>query len=40
MPKADLILKNADVITMNPEQPAARLVAIKGNQIFLVGDSN
>ncbi len=39
MPNADLILKNADVITMNPEQPAARLVAIKGNQIFLVGDS-
>jgi len=36
MPAADLILKNANVITMNPRQPTAELVAIKGNRILLV----
>lgn len=39
MPNADLILKNANVITMNPAQPAAELVAIKSNRILLVGDN-
>jgi len=33
---ADLILKNANVITMDPACPAAELVAIKGNRILLV----
>lgn len=37
MPAADLVLKNASVITMEPESPAAGLVAIKGNRIALVG---
>ena len=36
MPAADLILKNAKVITMDPGQPAAELVAIKGDRISLV----
>ena len=33
---ADLILKNANVITMDPGCPAAELVAIKDNRILLV----
>lgn len=33
---ADLILKNANVITMDPGYPAAELVAIKGNRILAV----
>jgi predicted amidohydrolase YtcJ len=33
---ADLILHNANVITMNPARPTAQLVAIKGNRILLV----
>ena len=36
MPVADLILKNANVITMDPRQPKAELVAIKGDKILLV----
>jgi len=40
MPNADLILTNANVITMNPAQPTATLVAIKGNKILLVGDND
>ena len=36
---ADLILKNANVITMDPACPAAELVAIKGNRILLVATS-
>ena len=36
MPAADLILKNANVITMDPRRPDAGLVAIKGNKILLV----
>ncbi|MBM2825120.1 MAG: Amidohydrolase 3 [Dehalococcoidales bacterium] len=39
MPVADIILKNANVITVDPGQPAASLVAIKGDRIGLVGDS-
>ena len=37
---ADLILTNANVITVNPAKPAAGLVAIKGNRIWLVGDGD
>jgi len=37
---ADLILTNANVITLNPAQPTAGLVAIKGNKIWLVGDDD
>jgi predicted amidohydrolase YtcJ len=37
---ADLVLTNANVITMNPAQPRAELVAIKGNKIWLVGDND
>lgn len=36
MPAADLILKNANVITIDPRQPTAELVAIKGDKILLV----
>ena len=36
MPAADLILKNANVITMDSRQPTAELVAIKGDKIWLV----
>ncbi len=36
MPAANLILKNANVITMEPGQPSAELVAIKGGKILLV----
>lgn len=36
MPIADLILKNANVITLDPRQPSAELVAIKGENILLV----
>jgi predicted amidohydrolase YtcJ len=39
MPAADLILTNANIITMDPARPAAGLVAIKGNKIWLVADS-
>jgi predicted amidohydrolase YtcJ len=35
---ADLILKNARVITMDPSCPAAELVAIRGNKILAVAD--
>jgi predicted amidohydrolase YtcJ len=37
---ADLVLTNANVITMNPSQPTAGLVAIKGKKIWLVGDND
>jgi predicted amidohydrolase YtcJ len=36
MPIADLVLNNANVLTMNPGCPAAELVAIKDNRILLV----
>ena len=36
MPVGDLILKNANVVTMDPRCPAAELVAIKDNRILLV----
>ncbi len=40
MQTADLILKNANVITMDPVQPTAELVAIKGNKILLVAGND
>ena len=36
MPNADLVLKNANVITMDHSQPKAELVAVKGDKIWLV----
>ncbi len=36
MPAADLVLKNANVVTMNPGQPGAELVAITGDRVSLV----
>ncbi len=39
MPIADLILKNANIVTVDPRQPAAELVAIKGSKILLVADN-
>ncbi|MEE8618668.1 MAG: amidohydrolase family protein, partial [Dehalococcoidales bacterium] len=39
MPAADLVLKNANLITMDSSQPEAELVAIKGDKILLVGDN-
>ncbi|MFC1920428.1 amidohydrolase [Chloroflexota bacterium] len=40
MPSADLILKNATVITVNPGQPFAGLVAVKGDRIMLVSGND
>jgi predicted amidohydrolase YtcJ len=37
MPAADIIFKNASVITMDSRQPAAQAVAITGDKITLVG---
>jgi predicted amidohydrolase YtcJ len=37
MVAADLVLKNTNIITMNPGQPFARLAAIRGDQIIFVG---
>ncbi|MFC2020541.1 amidohydrolase [Chloroflexota bacterium] len=39
MPVADLILKNANVLTLDPAQPTAGLVAVAGDLISLVADS-
>lgn len=36
---ADLVLKNAKVLTMDVEQPSAELVAITGDRILMVGSS-
>ena len=36
MPAADLILKNANGLTVDPARPTAELVAIKGDKILLV----
>lgn len=35
--KAGLVLHNASIITMNPQQPAAQAVAIRGGKIIWVG---
>jgi predicted amidohydrolase YtcJ len=34
---ADLVLTNANVITMDPTQPAARAVAVRAGRILAVG---
>ena len=39
MPDADLVLTSANVITLDPDQPRAGLVAIKGDRILLVGSN-
>ncbi|MBA7703946.1 Adenine deaminase [subsurface metagenome] len=36
MPVADLILKNANVITVDPAQPNAELVVVRGDRVLLV----
>jgi predicted amidohydrolase YtcJ len=36
MPEADLILHNANIITMDPAHPTAGLVAVRGNKVLLV----
>ena len=38
MPPADIILKNASVITMDSRRPFAGLVAVTGDKISAVGD--
>ncbi len=40
MPAADIILKNANVITMDPVKPSARTVAVTGDKITAVAGSN
>ncbi len=40
MPAADIILKNANVITMDAGQPTAELVAITGDKISLVSGND
>lgn len=40
MKTADLLLKNANVITLNPTQPTADLIAIKEDKILLVAGNN
>ena len=40
MNKADLILYNARVITLDPERPKAELVAVKGNRILAIGEKD
>ena len=37
MPPADLILKNANIVTVDPARPRAGLVAVKDDRILLVG---
>ena len=37
--KADIVLKNANVITMNPAQPRAQAIAIKDEKIVKVGSN-
>ena len=40
MPTADLIFKNADVITVDARQPRADFVAVKGNKILFTGSKD
>jgi len=39
MPAADIILKNASVLTMDATQPYAEMVVISGDKILMVGSS-
>lgn len=36
-PKADLVIHNGTIYTMNPEQPTAGLIAVKNGKITFVG---
>jgi hypothetical protein len=40
MPAADLIFKNADVITVDPVKPTADFVAVKGKNIIFAGSKD
>jgi len=40
MPTADLIFKNADVITVDGKQPKSDFVAVKGNKILVTGSKD
>ena len=40
MPSADLVLKNANVITMDPARPRARLVAVRDGRVWDVGSDD
>ena len=40
MPFADLVLKNANVITMDPVQPRAEVVAVKEGKVWMVGGND
>ena len=40
MPAADLVLKNAEVITMDPGYPFAGIVAIRDGRVMLVGNTD
>jgi hypothetical protein len=40
MPSADLILHNANIITMDADCPSAQLVAVRGDRIIAVGDDD
>ena len=40
MPYADLVLKNANAITMDAVQPRAEMVAVKEGKVWIVGDND
>ena len=40
MPTADVIFKNADVITVDGKQPKSDFVAVKGNKILVTGSKD
>jgi len=40
MPVADLVVRNANVITMDPVQPRAELVAVRDGKVWLVGSND
>ena len=37
--KADIIFRNGTILTMNPDQPIANGIAIRGNEILAVGEN-
>ena len=37
VPRADLVLVGGNVLTMNPLQPSAEAIAVKGDRIIKVG---
>ncbi len=40
MPKADIIIENARVLTMDPARPKAEAVALRGDKVIAVGSRN